>query len=373
MTIRKGIRYIICRVKETSFRINYYFTNARKEITEKNLSTLKVISVGTLVLAVLLSLIAPKLVPGWVPTKEYLLMLPSLIAFIVFSFVYNGRSAHSYFIVQGVCLLFYVLMLYHLIDLSVFSYPSEPETYISCFFLLMPVLFILRPTVVLGIMFVAAVIFSELVLKYKVGVTTISHDRFATVASIAFSIVSMFMVFKLRLSDFYQREKYLIKSRTDLLTGLLNKRSYEKNCQLALRDKSFETPCALFVFDVDNFKEINDTYGHIIGDRALEIIGIVLSETFRSGDSVGRIGGDEFSALIMSAGNVDMLREKACGIQNDVTRVAKKQLNIDVCVSAGIAVRLVGNICYEPLFNVADRLLYNAKNPDNDSIQIKNV
>lgn len=363
MTIKRYYGKLASKARAADEKVNYYFANERPNITEKNLSTLKVVSVSTVAVALVLSIVAPALIEGWAPTSDYFRMIPTLTFFIIFSFSYGTKEKKNFYVVQGACLLYYIMMLYHLIRLSVFSYPAYPETYISCFFILMSVLFIFRPHIILFLFTGVSIIFSELVLEYKVGVA-VSHDRFAIIASFIFSLVTMIIVLKLRLNDFYLREKYMTRSRTDLLTGLLNKCSYEEFCELALDEKRRNTSCALFVFDVDDFKTTNDTYGHMIGDRALEIIGDVLSEAFRSDDLVGRIGGDEFSAMILPVTDERVLEERALYVRTKVNERALDELGITITMSVGIAVRNGGGATYDQLFKVADGLLYNAKDSE---------
>lgn len=84
------------------------------------------------------------------------------------------------------------------------------------------------------------------------------------------------------------------KSKHDLLTGLYNKRSFEDEVQKTIDTQKPEEVSVLLIFDFDNFKTINDTYGHAIGDEVLKAFGSVLVRAFRTHDIIGRIGGDEF-------------------------------------------------------------------------------
>ena len=84
------------------------------------------------------------------------------------------------------------------------------------------------------------------------------------------------------------------KSKHDLLTGLYNKRSFEEEVQKTIDTQKPEEVSVLLIFDFDNFKTINDTYGHAIGDEVLKAFGSVLVRAFRTHDIIGRIGGDEF-------------------------------------------------------------------------------
>ena len=98
-------------------------------------------------------------------------------------------------------------------------------------------------------------------------------------------------------------EQFLIQAaRVDELTGLYNRRGFDdiaaQHIALARRRK---TSLMLMYFDVDDFKLINDTYGHAEGDRALKGVALFLRTVFRSSDTIARIGGDEFAVLLFDA------------------------------------------------------------------------
>ena len=87
-------------------------------------------------------------------------------------------------------------------------------------------------------------------------------------------------------------------SLTDDLTGLANRRAFTAEAEGAVAD---ERPCALLMIDLDQFKELNDTLGHHVGDELLRSVGPRLSATMRPGDVVARLGGDEFGVLVKDA------------------------------------------------------------------------
>lgn len=93
----------------------------------------------------------------------------------------------------------------------------------------------------------------------------------------------------------------------DKLTGLYNRVGYEN-----ILKSTDMTSCALLLIDVDKFKSVNDTYGHDMGDRVLRQIATVLHDSFRSGDFVCRIGGDEFATIMVNSGSqyTDLIRGK---------------------------------------------------------------
>ena len=86
---------------------------------------------------------------------------------------------------------------------------------------------------------------------------------------------------------------------TDSLTGLFNRRYFEEQMTFFLNDnRHTQKPFVLLLLDIDHFKSINDTYGHQVGDLVLQELSSMLQNTFRMGDVVSRIGGEEFTILL---------------------------------------------------------------------------
>ncbi len=87
---------------------------------------------------------------------------------------------------------------------------------------------------------------------------------------------------------------------TDYLTGLFNRREYDNRVSMLKQHKIKNFKMSGIVIDIDNFKLINDTYGHNIGDKALVNLGSILKSSVRKDDFVARLGGDEFTVVIMN-------------------------------------------------------------------------
>ena len=155
-----------------------------------------------------------------------------------------------------------------------------------------------------------------------------------------------------------RHENYLLRmSETDGLTGLLNKTASEKQVMEKLK---YSRQGTLFVMDVDNFKQINDRYGHAAGDRALEFIGQCLQSTFRKNDILGRIGGDELLVYVDGFSNHEFSKKK--------TELLAKHLEengntgVSSCsISIGTAYFPSDGNNYQDLFHAADQAMYTAK------------
>ncbi len=150
------------------------------------------------------------------------------------------------------------------------------------------------------------------------------------------------------------------EAATDSLTGLANRREAEK--LINLRIGSGRSLC-IMLFDLDDFKRINDCYGHAVGDQVLKTFGQRLTSQFRADDVVCRWGGDEFLAVlnrtlpdpVRRASDVVSRVSRSCTVRAD-----PGTLEIPFSVSVGAAQHKPGETS-EELFTRADTLLYNAR------------
>jgi diguanylate cyclase (GGDEF)-like protein len=121
---------------------------------------------------------------------------------------------------------------------------------------------------------------------------------------------------------------------------------------------------ALLAIDIDQFKRINDTYGHQAGDRALVDLARTLQGALRHGDELYRIGGDEFAAVI------ECTRiEEAVGVAERLVEAARR---IDRTISVGVALQLPGEPAQTTLRR-ADQALYEAKRKGRDGIRLADI
>lgn len=156
-------------------------------------------------------------------------------------------------------------------------------------------------------------------------------------------------------------EKLTQNIRKDPLTQLYNKQATEELISaLLVNDKIKKS--ALFFIDFDNFKQVNDTFGHSKGDEVLKNVTRELKSIFRQTDIIGRIGGDEFIAYLTNYGTIQLLREKAQLLCDSLRKTySKGDVFVDVTFSVGIALAPEHGEDYKTLVNVADKALYCVK------------
>ncbi len=150
-----------------------------------------------------------------------------------------------------------------------------------------------------------------------------------------------------------------VRSSTDLLTGLLNKISFEGAAKKLLSERVPDEVCALFILDFDNFKQVNDTYGHRVGDEVLKVFGAILRKCFRDNDVIGRVGGDEFM-ILMSGCIPEKTVVARCESINNILNHLKVESASGFSCSIGVVVDDAGSH-FEELYQLADDALYEAK------------
>lgn len=155
-------------------------------------------------------------------------------------------------------------------------------------------------------------------------------------------------------ADMRRREELISAAETDSLTGIYNKLATQKHIDQIVRKKGG----ALVILDLDNFKGVNDTYGHLTGDHVLMHMAHTMNETLGPDCIAGRIGGDEFALFAPAVGIAEkMVRH----VQEKISRPTK--LNgekIKITCSVGIAAAARGET-FENLYPKADIALYQAK------------
>ncbi|MCG8493158.1 MAG: sensor domain-containing diguanylate cyclase [Sneathiellales bacterium] len=160
------------------------------------------------------------------------------------------------------------------------------------------------------------------------------------------------------------REKLELLSRTDELSGLLNRRAFHDDVAKRLRhNQRIKNSCSLFYIDLDNFKPVNDRFGHEKGDEVLKGISKLLTENTRVGDMVSRLGGDEF-AMWLEDISLEEAVEKATEMQVLCRKMSEEMEVLDPSLSFSIGIAFATGEETENLdglLALADAAMYEVK------------
>ncbi len=152
------------------------------------------------------------------------------------------------------------------------------------------------------------------------------------------------------------------KAQTDALTGLLNREAAVGQITQFLSTEGCNHCHTLMMIDLDNFKGINDNFGHFEGDKALRISASKIKAVFRSIDIVGRLGGDEFIVLMKHTSAKSVVRRKAWELLAALEYITSDgDISVTVTGSVGITAYNGDGKTFETLYKEADEALYRAK------------
>ncbi|HJC48486.1 MAG TPA: diguanylate cyclase [Candidatus Lachnoclostridium pullistercoris] len=154
------------------------------------------------------------------------------------------------------------------------------------------------------------------------------------------------------------QEKLKREAQEDELTRILNRKGAIHFIEKALKSQADGT---LLLMDIDNFKRVNDNYGHMAGDRVLVELAQILQKSTRKGDVVARLGGDEFLVYINGCSILEIVSRRVETIGKLFGQAVESYPLAEMSVSTGIAVKEDGST-FEQLYREADAALYQVKN-----------
>lgn len=155
------------------------------------------------------------------------------------------------------------------------------------------------------------------------------------------------------------------QANTDTLTGLPNRRAFEELLELALTDAARGgDPASLILVDIDHFKQINDTHGHLAGDEVLAAVARIIRGRLRQRDIAARIGGDEFAVIARTGSPETLASQILVAIRSETKLDGNRPLPITA--SAGIATSTEATTQPRAFVEAADHALYRAKQRGRD-------
>ncbi|OAJ93904.1 sensor domain-containing diguanylate cyclase [Vibrio bivalvicida] len=182
-----------------------------------------------------------------------------------------------------------------------------------------------------------------------------SFERYSLIVTLfiyVFSVIVLFFI-NTRIEHGYFKEL----AAKDPMTGLLNRRGLED----FLQGRANASCAVLSVLDIDDFKAINDTYGHDVGDRVITYMAETISLSIRDSDAAARIGGEEF-VIYLSGNNIEALKNSINRVHQAICSQAHQAVEGGFTVSGGVEVIQGNTPCsFDKLFKAADEKLYQAK------------
>ena len=256
---------------------------------------------------------------------------------------------------------------FYTIGMSVYSHPENYAVLYITFAFAYPLIFVDKSrrmflnSLTANIIFCVLTFFAKEPANYKV-------DIFNCIVFYGLSYLPSFYLTKIRVREFSLRQIIESERDTDELTGLLNKAAFTRQAKKSINSAR---EGILIILDCDGFKQVNDTYGHFVGDHVLKLVSVCIRQTFRSSDIMGRFGGDEFIILMdrTSLTDIAMLRCNQLLERLHETKIFPENSTDNQTIQASIGFALYeGESDFDALFQKADKALYEAKNTGKDKV-----
>jgi diguanylate cyclase (GGDEF)-like protein len=201
----------------------------------------------------------------------------------------------------------------------------------------------------------------------SVWLTVLSFEALLFTISIAFILLAM--------AKERTEHRHKTAALVDPLTGIANRRAFLQDGEMKLKRQSSDPhPIAVMLLDLDNFKSINDRFGHATGDRVLQLFAETGNRFMRRNDLFGRLGGEEFAAMLFDTG-----RDRALAVAEDI-RAAFAEATREVegrsvvaTVSIGIVISHDAVLDLSALLAQADHALYLAKDNGRNRIEVASI
>lgn len=361
--MRKIIRNLISRL----YVSKHDYRESRHEIRSSNMNMLTAVS---LIVAVMYSVIfIISFIPSVLDIEErrpafIFLVCYSLVTFIVSTTVLPKRRR---FITLILYIFTSVLYSYGLLNGILIHRLSQSVIFFAVQ-IVCPLLIIDRTSRMLVFSFIWTAVFIALSMILKPRTVAMMDMLDALAFFFVGNLLNMYLS-RTRMNEFILRQTIKTERDTDSLTGLLNKGSLTREIKKHLEKDSSKG--ILIFLDLDDFKQINDTYGHDAGDKVLVSISKVLKETFRQSDVIGRFGGDEFIIFMTNTTDISIAESRAkLALEKMRTSLNEPSISTTVRGSFGISVCSPQNENYSNLLKKADRALYISKGTGKNRVSV---
>jgi diguanylate cyclase (GGDEF)-like protein len=306
-----------------------------------------------------------------------ILTFVSMLLIIVSIFLLKGR--HFYFAKVIIVLTF----LNHIVIDTLILFP-ENSLLFQYFLLFPPAIFLLftiksRREIITAIVLCALVLFFTVFNALFLGISVLSVDEnfvfiygLLNTVNVAFIFVFIYLFYTMKLN--YTEKELKLLAETDALTRIYNRRMFfDSGNQLFRLSDEVDFNFSLLLFDIDYFKNINDTYGHASGDLVLADFAAILKSNIRKNDNVYRCGGEEFAIIIRSAdpSSVYSFWHKINHAMHEYDFLSTEGHVIKLTVSAGAVSYQKHNFRnFNEMISAADDTLYEAKNNGRNQMMI---
>ena len=336
-----------------------YIRDNREMVCAQNqrmIMRMMVLYTSTILIYFILSL---NVFASWKVTYIYLsalLIQIPVFSYILVRFLHKNRSVTEITITSAILQL-YIMCFVCIISISPLN--KSPAVYFAPIAIGFSVVFIYSWYLSVGLVVIECVMM--IIASGFENTDIFSVNLFSTLLTMFLTVYLIRVLCDHRISENNTRKKLEALGMYDKLTGLYNKANTEAKCREFVNENP-GSHSALFVIDFDNFKTVNDSFGHQQGDQVLMEFGHVLQEACQQKDIVGRIGGDEFLVFLTKVDGESSVEEVANCILENTRKILSDEMIFSFSCSIGICVKdEKRHYSFERMFSYADRALYQVK------------
>ncbi len=349
---------MIQRIYEGYEDSKYYIDTNKKKLASDNMYVIGRMLAFFIAISVIFIASALAFGDGLTPYYDY---IPSvfllLIAYIIHK-VIQKKANMKFESVRVYSLILYTIVILSFSIADSIIYSESRAVFFPAAILILSTLYVDT----IGIIFVYKVFLSFIFILFEYNnkdSQLIGNDIVVAVLAILVSTFCYLAVIRALLSNKDYNEKLVKKGETDLLTGLLNKVSFEERCKDYLDARMIGAKVTMFIFDLDDFKHVNDNYGHQTGDAVLKIFAGLLQGYFHPDDIIGRVGGDEFMVLVLGDMPDGFVSIRCRNLIQEL-KTTKVDETVGISCSIGV-VEDTQKKDFQELYELADKALYQAK------------
>ena len=355
---------------ERTKRVKYWEINAlsRKyihdnvdEVIITNQRMIITLSVLYFVVLIAYNIIIPIFFSDWGVSYIYQIAIGIHVIVLIIAFFRYRKKQRSLQEVQAVSAILQLYVMAFLVIVSVVPFEKEqPAVYFAPIMIGMPVVFIYSYNVAIilnAIETVAIVVVSFFVKSQEI----FNINMFSSILTFVVALYIIYILYSHRINESKHREKLRKMGMTDKLTGIYNRAATESMSQEYMQENR-DTNFALMIIDIDEFKSVNDTYGHQTGDEVIQHVAKTIETAAGPDNIAGRMGGDEFMIFIKTWETQDDMKKIAADILRNAKKIEMPDDRVHVSCSIGVCA-LKGDewMEYDDMFKCADKALYYIK------------
>lgn len=326
-----------------------------EEIRIRNYKSLRDFSVVGVIISVAVLLFCLLLRDIVTFNTQFLIMAVYYVAMLFLAeFLHKKKIKHIIFAFYAVITPVMIMA----IMLGTFLDPTQPSITIMIFICVLPLFILDKPWRVCLYITIIAVVYC--ICNYLVKDFQLFLEDFVDLVAFYFLAAGVnFFILDDRLENVENYVKFREKSEKDVLTGIYNRGIGEEKIKHLAERKEYGAFCIL---DIDDFKSINDTYGHASGDEVLKEIAEVIRAQFSKEDVFFRMGGDEFVVYSLKCADESICRQSLDCLYEKIQGLQIACINyIPVNVSIGCCIYNQGTTDYHRLYQYGDKALYQSK------------